>query len=109
MAPHEDFDLLLIWLGGDRDAGAVAYEKLRLRLIRFFEGRGCYEAEEQVDVVFDRILGKIRWLIDEYEGDPAKYCYGVARLVLLEWIRKRGPKPDPPPPPPPPARGGCGW
>lgn len=101
MAPHDDFDLLLIWLGGDREAGAIAYEKLRPRLIRYFVGRGCHEAEDQVDIVFQRVQEKIRWLIDEYEGDPAKYFYGVARLVFLEWLRTQGPKADPPPSTPP--------
>jgi len=101
MAPHDDFELLLIWLGGDRDRGALAYESLRRRLVRYFAGRGCHEAEEQVDIVFDRVLAKIRHLTDEYEGVPARYFYGVARLVLLEWIRTQGPKPDPPPSLPP--------
>lgn len=83
----DSFDALLRALGGgDRGNGALVYEQLRRKLIRIFEWHGCTRAEELVDETFDRVA---RRLADGLQlEDPARYVYGVARLVYKEWARK---------------------
>ena len=86
---RENFDGLLAWLDRNRETAAEKYEKIRLRLIRIFRGRGCREAEELADETFDRVTGKLPELADSYTGEPALYFYGVADKVHLEWLRKQ--------------------
>jgi len=83
------FDLMLKWLGDDRDAAGKKYEEIRENLIRLFTWRGCYNAEELSDEVINRVTVKIEDLLAHYEGDPARYFYGVAKKLLLENQRKQ--------------------
>ena len=86
---EENFNVLLSWLDQDREAAGQKYEKIRQRLIRFFIGRGCFEAEELADETFNRVTGKMPEIAGSYVGEPLRYCYGVAAKVLLEWLRER--------------------
>jgi DNA-directed RNA polymerase specialized sigma24 family protein len=47
----------------------------------------------------DRVARKAAQLAPTYVGDPALYCYGVARLVFLESLKR--PVGTPPPEPDP--------
>lgn len=79
-----EFDRLLAWLDPDRDRAANRYEMLRLRLIMFFEGRGCSPiAEELADRVLDLVSHKLS-AGAEIHVRPESYCYGIARKVWLE-------------------------
>ena len=44
---QEDFDRLLDWLAGDREAAGVIYEKIRWRLVAILAARGCLVPEER--------------------------------------------------------------
>lgn len=74
-------------LNRDRDAAAERYEQIRSKLLRFFEWRGCTYPDEHADETITRVIRKI----DEGDSiqDPDSYCYGVARLVLLEALKQR--------------------
>ena len=74
-------------LDRDRDAAAERYEQIRSKLLRFFEWRGCAYPDECADETITRVIRKI----DEGDAiqDPDSYCYGVARLVLLEALKQR--------------------
>jgi DNA-directed RNA polymerase specialized sigma24 family protein len=98
---QEQFDKLLDWLDADRDAAALRYANIQLRLIKFFACRGCGEAESLADITIDRVAAKIDWLIANYVGEPILYFHGVANKVHLECLR---PKQIPPIPPPVPDR-----
>lgn len=89
---------MLEWLGPDRERGAVRYEEIRRRLIRFFTNRKCAAAEDLADETMNRVARKVHEGL-AYAGDTAPYFYGVAHNVYLEHVRK---KPAPPPPPAPP-------
>jgi len=91
------FDRLLAWLDADRDAAALKYERIRLRIIKILASRGCCEAETLVDETIDRVATKIDWLILNFVGDPTLYFYGVAQNVHKEYLRKKL-RPDPLPP-----------
>ncbi|HEV7680652.1 MAG TPA: hypothetical protein VGO68_00900 [Pyrinomonadaceae bacterium] len=85
----EQFDSLLAWLDSDRDAAALKYAKIQLRIIRIFTCRGCPEAEFLADTTFDRVAAKVESLVQTYVGDPALYFCGVAQNVHKEYLRTR--------------------
>jgi DNA-directed RNA polymerase specialized sigma24 family protein len=76
------FSRLLARLNADPALAGEEYEKLRKRLIYFFERKGCRIAAELGDETINRVARKIE------EGqeirDMHKYSSGVARLVLKE-------------------------
>jgi RNA polymerase sigma factor (sigma-70 family) len=54
-----------------------------------FETRGCANPEDLTDETIDRVAKKVDELAATYEGNPALYFHGVARLVHLEYLRQR--------------------
>ncbi|HEY0377992.1 MAG TPA: sigma-70 family RNA polymerase sigma factor [Pyrinomonadaceae bacterium] len=96
---QEQFELLLAWLDPDPVRAGERYEKIRRRLIAIFLNRRCQEAEDLADKTINRVAKKVGELKDSYVGDPARYFYGVAKKLLLEYHRQHGrPIPSPPPP-----------
>jgi len=93
----ELFDALLAWLDPDREAAARKYEIIRTRLIKIFVCRGCLDPEDLADQTIDRVARRLDDIKEGFTGDPARYFYGVANKVHLEYLRR---KPAPPPPPP---------
>ncbi len=81
------FNRFLAVLDSDRDAAATVYERIRARLVKFFEWRGCTFPEDRADEAITRVIRKI----DEGADirDPVTYCYGVARHVLLETLKQQ--------------------
>jgi DNA-directed RNA polymerase specialized sigma24 family protein len=81
------FERFLAALDADRDTAAERYEHLRSKLARFFEWRGASFPEDHADEAINRVIRKI----DEGEEirDARAYCYAVARLVLLEALKKQ--------------------
>lgn len=84
----EAFEALLSWLARDRERAGEKYEAIRNRLIIFFTGRGCLEADELADEAINRVATKLPQLINSYQGDPTYYFYGVARNVYHEYSRR---------------------
>src|SRR5215467_5865016 len=76
------FFRLLARLNADPLLAGEEYEKLRARLMYFFERRGCRVSAELSDETINRVARKVE------EGvkinDVFRFSYGVARLVLLE-------------------------
>jgi DNA-directed RNA polymerase specialized sigma24 family protein len=83
------FDKLLGALGKDRDSAGQQYERIRRKLVRYFESHGCLCPDDQADEVIDRVAAKISEGVEIYADDPAIYFYGVARYVLKEYWDKR--------------------
>jgi DNA-directed RNA polymerase specialized sigma24 family protein len=79
---REAFSRLLTRLNADPTLAGEEYEKLRARLMYFFERKGCRIPAELSDETINRVARKVG------EGvkieDIFKFSYGVARLVLLE-------------------------
>jgi DNA-directed RNA polymerase specialized sigma24 family protein len=88
---QEAFDALLAWLDPEREAAGRKYEEIRLRLIKLFTCRGCSEPEDLADETINRVSKKLKDIQSNYAGDPARYFYGVANKVHLEYIRRRPP------------------
>jgi DNA-directed RNA polymerase specialized sigma24 family protein len=81
----EAFERLLGALDADRERAGEQYERLRARLVAFFDWRraACPDdcADETLNVAARRLS----------EGEPVQnllaYCYGIARMILHEQQR----------------------
>lgn len=78
------FDRFLARLGTDRDSAGRAYEKLRDRLIKFFQPQASLDAEQWADTVLDRVARRN----EEMEiANITAFAWGVARMVRTEVAR----------------------
>lgn len=93
---QESFDALLAWLDPNREQAGKRYEEIRVRLIKIFACRGCYEPEDLADETINRVIKRLAEIESSYSGDPARYFYGVANKVHLEYLRRRPAQPLPP-------------
>lgn len=82
------FERFLCWLGPDPESAGRKYELIRGRLIMMFRARRCVFAEDLADTTFERVARKLTDLTTEFTGDPARYFYGVAKKVFLEYQRE---------------------
>lgn len=53
-----------------------------------FRARRCVFAEDLADTTFERVARKLADLSNEFTGDPARYFYGVAKKVYLEYQKE---------------------
>jgi DNA-directed RNA polymerase specialized sigma24 family protein len=84
---RESFDSLLRALHPDRHAASEEYERLRIRLVRFFDWQGALEPERLADISLDRLAMKLER--GEQILDLRNYLHGIARMVLREWRNQR--------------------
>jgi RNA polymerase sigma factor (sigma-70 family) len=74
--------------GPDRDAEAEArYLEIVRKLVCFFAGRGCRDADDLALECVLRVAARCGALDASGYKDHAGYFYGVARNVLHEWWR----------------------
>lgn len=83
-----DFEQFLSWLGPDPETAARTYESIRRRLIMMFSARRCVFPEDLADETFERVARKLTDLATCFTGDPARYFYGVAKKIYLEYQRE---------------------
>lgn len=95
--------MLLRWLDPEREKAGEKYEAVRHRLVIFFSGRGCLEADDLADKTIIRVGIKLPDIINSYQGEPIYYFYGVARKIYQEYLREVSRTTKLPPPPP------AGW
>jgi DNA-directed RNA polymerase specialized sigma24 family protein len=101
---QDDFDRLLLWLHPDREQAALKYEKIQVRLIKIFVGRGCGDdAEHLADRTIDRVSRKLEAgeVPEPYIGDQAVYFHSFVNNICHEHFRERKPREIPPPVDPP--------
>lgn len=82
------FNRLLAWLDDGRDTQGETYLEMRRRLVSYFDRRNRLSADELADEALNRVARTL-----ETDGSiaitpPARYCYVVAKFVLLEDIRR---------------------
>lgn len=82
---REKFARFLEWLNPDRDRAGEEYERLRFRLCTFFSQRRCSYADELADETINRVILKSS---EETIENKIAYCYGVAKNVFRESLRK---------------------
>jgi DNA-directed RNA polymerase specialized sigma24 family protein len=81
----EKFANFLAWLSPHGDSTGEEYERLRFRLCTFFSQRHCRFSDELADETINRVILKI---YEEKIENKLAYCYGVARNVYRESLRK---------------------
>ena len=84
---REAFDRMLAELHPDSERAGEQYEKIRRKLVKMFEWRGCAHAEECADETFNRVAQKICEGTSIWTNDPYSYFHGVALRVLKEYWR----------------------
>lgn len=82
---QEKFAKFLAWLNPVEEKAGEEYERLRFRLITFFSSRKCRFPEELTDETINRVVVKIE---DKKIEKKLAYCYGIARNIFLESLRK---------------------
>lgn len=79
------FDKLLACLAPEPELAGERYEELRRMLLKIFEWRGALFPEDCADETLNRVARRIDEGVEI--RDIGGYCYGVARLVLLETAK----------------------
>lgn len=82
---QEKFENFLAWLSPGGDSAGEEYERLRFRLCTFFSQRQCRFSDELADETINRVILKIA---EENIENKLAYCYGVAKNVYRESLRK---------------------
>jgi DNA-directed RNA polymerase specialized sigma24 family protein len=90
---QEAFERLLLSINPDRERAGEEYELLRLKLIKYFNLRGCLGAEELADETLNRLAKKVAQ--GEEIRELIRYCYGLARWICVEYHRNPQSKPVP--------------
>ena len=79
---------LLTWLGAEGEEPGQGYLAIRRRLVDFFDRRNCATPDELTDEVLNRVARRLEEEGTIHTEAPAKYCYVVARFVLMEHRRE---------------------
>lgn len=82
------FTRLLRWLDEGSDSQGERYLDMRRRLVAYFDRRNRPAPDILADETFDRVSRTLEESGRIKVTPPARYCYVVARFVLLEDIRK---------------------
>jgi DNA-directed RNA polymerase specialized sigma24 family protein len=83
------FRRLLEWLDDGVDTHGKAYMEMRQRLVSYFDRRNRPSPDELADDTLNRVARSLEKTGETAITPPARYCYVVARFVLLEDIRDR--------------------
>jgi DNA-directed RNA polymerase specialized sigma24 family protein len=82
------FHRLLAWLDDGVESSGETYIEMRRRLVAYFDRRNRPFADDLADETFNRISKTLDQSGSIAVKPPARYCYVVARFVLLEDIRR---------------------
>jgi DNA-directed RNA polymerase specialized sigma24 family protein len=81
---QESLETLLAWLDPDRDEAWEKYQEIWDRLIKIFTWNRCKAVEDLAGEVIKRVEPKVPELLKTFSGDPARYFYGVAQILVRE-------------------------
>jgi len=82
------FTRLLEWLDDGTDSGGETYLEMRRRLVAYFDRRNRPGADELADETLNRVGRTLEKSGSIAVTPPARYCYVVAKFVLLEDVRR---------------------
>jgi DNA-directed RNA polymerase specialized sigma24 family protein len=82
------FARLLEWLDDGIDSHGETYLEMRRRLAAYFDRRNRPDADHLADETLNRVGRTLETSGSITITPPARYCYLVARFVLLEDIRR---------------------
>jgi DNA-directed RNA polymerase specialized sigma24 family protein len=78
---------LLAWLDEGDDSGGQAYLQMRRRLVVYFQRKRCLTPDDLADETLSRVTRRLEEEGSITDAPPARYCYIVAKFVLLEHLR----------------------
>lgn len=87
IATPQAFERLLAWLDEGGDSGGQAYLQVRRRLVVYFQRKRCLTADDLADETLSRVTRRLEEQGSITDAPPARYCYIVAKFVLLEHLR----------------------
>jgi DNA-directed RNA polymerase specialized sigma24 family protein len=79
---------LLTWLDDGAESNGERYLEMRRRLVAYFDRRNRPAADELADETLNRVAHTLEQSGSIATRPPARYCYVVARFVLLEDLRR---------------------
>ena len=82
------FTRLLAWLDDGVHSNGERYLEMRRRLVSYFDRRNRPTAEELADETLNRVARTLAQTGAIATKPPARYCYVVAKFVLLEDVRR---------------------
>ena len=82
------FSRLLEWLDDGVDSNGETYLEMRRRLESYFDRRNRPFPDDLADATLNRIARTLDGAGSISVTPPARYCYVVARFVLLEDLRR---------------------
>ena len=80
--------VLLQWLDDGTQSNGETYLEMRRRLVAYFDRRNRPSPDALADETFDRITRTLQKDESIAVTPPARYCYVIARFVLLEDLRR---------------------
>jgi DNA-directed RNA polymerase specialized sigma24 family protein len=81
------FQRLLNWLDRGTDSQGHSYLEMRRRLVNYFDRKNIQNPDDMAEETLNRVAMRLEEEgITESEA-PARYCYIVARFVLMEQLR----------------------
>ena len=83
------FHQLLEWLDERNDSQGERYVEIRHRLVTYFARRNCPEPDSLADETLNRVARRLHEQGGIDDIVPARYCYVVAKFVMLESLRLR--------------------
>jgi DNA-directed RNA polymerase specialized sigma24 family protein len=87
LTPHS-FQRLLSWLDEGTNSEGQQYLEMRSRLVAYFDRKNLFSVEELADETLNRVARRLEEEGTIESDTPAKYCYVVARFVLMEHLRE---------------------
>ena len=87
------FQRLLSWLDKGNDSQGEQYLDVRERLVHYFARRNGPGPDDLADETLNRVARRLEETGSIDDVEPARYCYIVARFVLLESLRQRDRQP----------------
>jgi DNA-directed RNA polymerase specialized sigma24 family protein len=87
IATPQAFERLLAWLDEGRDSGGETYLQMRRRLVLYFRRKRCLVPDDLADETMNRVTRRLEEEGSITDAPPARYCYIVAKFVLLEHLR----------------------
>jgi DNA-directed RNA polymerase specialized sigma24 family protein len=81
------FQRLLNWLDQGTDSQGQSYLEMQRRLVNYFDRKNIPNPDDMAEETLNRVAMRLEEEgITESEA-PARYCYIVARFVLMEQLR----------------------
>ncbi len=82
------FARLLAWLDDGVESHGERYLEMRRRLVSYFDRRNRPDADDLADETLNRVSRTLEHAGRIEITPPARYCYTVAKFVLLEDLRR---------------------